>query len=311
MPDRFTGTMLTKINTQGGLPEDPAKAFGRMSEETDKALLDILKKVNELAGTSADASATGSTLSGLGGALSSAIKGMKYGLDVIYVSSDTLSILPGAVEVNGELVVCPNALSITSSMANFPAAGAWAYVTMEKGGKHRLFQATGTAAQRPTDNCFQWTGGGVGFLDLGKQGYYYDPARRIIGAVHKVNATTWYIISQGAGIIESGSDANGYYRKFSDGTLEQWGSINTFYIGSTANFFGSTSGTSNITGATITFPLSSTNGGYISVPKVIPVDNLYGTVHIYSPSVNSINVQVISTAGSVSQVDWVAKGFWK
>jgi hypothetical protein len=53
MPDRFTGTMLTKINTQGGLPEDPAKAFGRMSEETDKALLDLVKKTNTVSAEAA------------------------------------------------------------------------------------------------------------------------------------------------------------------------------------------------------------------------------------------------------------------
>jgi hypothetical protein len=209
--DRFSGTLLTKLRPQIDKLEDPERAFTRMSEETDKALLDLLKKVNETSASAADAASTSSSLASINAVFKTAIKGMKYGLDVSYVSADVLTIIPGAVEVNGELVECPDALAITSSMTNFPAAGSWAFITMEKGGTHRLFPATGAGTVRPSDACFQWTGGGVGFLDLGKQHYMYDADRVIIGAIHKVNATTWYIINLGDGSDEEGQNSLGYW----------------------------------------------------------------------------------------------------
>lgn len=150
-------------------------------------------------------------------------RGRKIGLEAYYVSSDLIRVNPGSVEVNDVMVTKTTSTDFTTGATNFPGAGSWAYICSDIAGTLSLEAATGTAAQRPTDDCFQWSGGGVGFLDLGKQGYYYDPARRIIGAIHKVNATTWYIIGQGEGIIESGRNASGYYQITSDGTMVQDG----------------------------------------------------------------------------------------
>jgi hypothetical protein len=139
---------------------------------------------------------------------------------------------------------------ISSSTPNFPSAGEWKFVCLDINGNITLENATGTAAQRPTDNCYSKTAAVVGYDAVGKHGYYFSDSKRIIGAVHKVSATSWYIINNyngreeigetsvgkyyidtgggnwlGAGIIESGIDSvTGYhYRKFSDGVLECWG----------------------------------------------------------------------------------------
>jgi hypothetical protein len=224
--DRFSGTLLTKLRPQIDKLEAPERAFTRMSEETDKALLDLLKKVNETSASAADAASTSSSLASINAVFETAIKGMKYGLDVSYVSADVLTISPGAVEVNGELVECPAALAITASMTNFPAAGSWAFVTMEADGTHRLFPATGAGTVRPTDACFQMTGGGVGFDDIKKNGFYYDSERRIIDLIHKVNATTWYTIKMGNGCAEAGTNSRGYWDRVNTGRImHQYGAL--------------------------------------------------------------------------------------
>jgi hypothetical protein len=210
--DRFTGTMLTREGT---------------TEDTNRAVLDLLKKLNMVSASAADAATVDAIIGSVSSSLIASAKGMKSGLDVVYVSADVLSINPGVVEINGEIIFIDAPLAITASMPNFPAAGAWAYVTMEKDGTHRLFPATGTAAQRPTDNCFQLTGGGVGFNDIEKGSYYFDPLRRIIDVIHRVNATTWYCINVQAWLDETGRNSNGNYCKCSNGILSQWNGVPT------------------------------------------------------------------------------------
>jgi hypothetical protein len=82
-----------------------------------------------------------------------------------------------------------------------------------------LETATGTAAQRPTDTCFTF----ANYVSLAKHGYYFDANKRIIAAVHQVSSTSYYIINLGQESNESGFNVNGYYQKFSDGRIHQWG----------------------------------------------------------------------------------------
>jgi hypothetical protein len=143
------------------------------------------------------------------------VQGRKTGLHVKYVSSDVLSVSVGACEVNDGTdswwVEKASATAINSGTTNFPSAGAWAFVAIKADGTIALYAATGTAEQRPTNNLFQFTGGSVGYDDIGKHGYYYDADERVIGAIHKVSATSWYIINMGDGCSETGQNSRGYW----------------------------------------------------------------------------------------------------
>jgi hypothetical protein len=218
MADRFTGTML--------LPEQDLSV-----EQANKALLDLLKKTNEVDSAKVETDVFDSSVSGITTAATASTKGYKRGLDIVYVSSDLLKVKPGACEINGDIVELTSDTSIPSTMANFPAAGSWAYVTLEKSKTIRLFPATGAATVRPSDNCFQLTGGGIGYDDLKKFHYYYDPLRVIIGAIHKVNATTWYIINCWAFDNESGRNGNGKYIKNANGVMMCY--VGTIYTAAT------------------------------------------------------------------------------
>jgi hypothetical protein len=194
--DKYTGTILvTKDGTQ---------------EDTNKAALDLLKKINEVS-SSSDQINTGLMVTNALVAGSS--KGFKRDLNIFYVSSDLLKIVPGVIEINGDIIDISSEISIPSSMANFPAAGAWAYVTMKKDKTAELFPAAGAANVRPSDNCYQLSGGGVGYSDIKKCHYMYDPLRVIVGAIHKVNATTWYIINNGSGLSEKGANSLGKWER--------------------------------------------------------------------------------------------------
>jgi hypothetical protein len=101
---------------------------------------------------------------------------------------------PGAV-MRRYLVTVPQT-TITNAFANYPAAGAWAFVTVNYLGVLQLRAAAGALTARPTDNLFQLTGGGVGYDDIDRFGYYYADGERVVGVVGKVSASSFvYIIN--------------------------------------------------------------------------------------------------------------------
>ncbi len=222
MNSRYEGTTL--IPKDGGTPEDQ-----------NKALLDLLGKINDVSANAASASDVTGDTSSLGGRLTTLSKGYRYGLEILYASPDTLTVKPGMAEVDGALVVLASAFSITNAMANFPGAGAWAFATLEDGGTVRLWPAAGAATARPTDNCYQLTGGGVGYDDIKKFAFYYDPKRVILGAIHRVSATAWYIINNETYDNESGENQNGSYKRYSSGKIDQWTWGHTAGNGTPAN----------------------------------------------------------------------------
>ena len=112
---------------------------------------------------------------------------------------------------------------ISSSTPNFPSAGEWKFVCLDINGNITLENATGTAAQRPTDDCYSKTAAVVGYDAAGKHGYYFSDSKRIIGAVHKVSATSWYIINNLNGLNEIGNDFYGKYVQYSNGEREYMG----------------------------------------------------------------------------------------
>ncbi len=109
---------------------------------------------------------------------------------------------PGAV-MRRYLVAVPQT-TITSAMPGYPAAGAWAYVTVDYRGIVRLRAATGAGTVRPTDNFFKFSGGGVGYQDIDRNGYYYSDGERIVGVIHKITATSFLYIVNGAEASEVG-----------------------------------------------------------------------------------------------------------
>jgi hypothetical protein len=113
------------------------------------------------------------------------------------------------VEVNRTLVQIPAAVSITSSTTGWPGVGAGAYVTITAAGVITLRASTCTASTRPSDNLFQLTGGGVGYDDIGKFGYYYSATERVLAHFWEVSATAYYFINLANGLDEIGENANG------------------------------------------------------------------------------------------------------
>jgi len=109
---------------------------------------------------------------------------------------------PGAV-MRRYLVTIPQT-TITNAFANYPAAGAWAYVTVDYLGTLQLRAATGALTARPTDNLFQLAGGGVGYDDIDRFGYYYADGERVVGAIGRVSATVFLYIVNGQEEEEKG-----------------------------------------------------------------------------------------------------------
>lgn len=138
-------------------------------------------------------------------------RGIKIGLDAYYVSSDLIRVKAGSVEVNDVKVVKTAATDFTTGATNFPGTGAWVFICSDIAGNLSLETATGNGTVRPSDACFQLTGSSVGYDDIGKFGYYFTPDKRIIGAAHRVSATSWYFINLGNNKSEQGKNSYGYW----------------------------------------------------------------------------------------------------
>lgn len=105
--------------------------------------------------------------------------------------------------------------------------------------------------------------------------------------------------------IENGSNTNGNYTKFSDGTMIQWGvaslgtcAINTFLDG------------------TITFPISFSNTVYGFSPIIrgtVISGNMQGTFIIKNAYEGSVEIRYLSNATYTVNVTvtWMALGRWK
>jgi hypothetical protein len=139
-------------------------------------------------------------------------------------------------------------------------------------------------------------------------------ARSVLYVVSSTTITEYRLpnfAKLGAGIIESGSNANGSYLKFSDGTLIQWGRKLTATLNVPIdNNFGNTSGRSYYNGENdiVYFPISFIDTNY-SV-------NLSSSGQALTSTVRQANtmgrVYVIKgVALPASYIDWVAIGRWK
>lgn len=113
----------------------------------------------------------------------------------------------------------------------------------------------------------------------------------------------------GAGIIESGSNTNGAWIKYGDGTMECWGSwlSTTGAAGGQLNWYGTTSGMTYYRALTVTFPKSFLTG---TTPKVVSSSATVASLETLSSSgfVNSIRYNVDPVGLDVC---WHAIGRWK
>jgi hypothetical protein len=114
----------------------------------------------------------------------------------------------------------------------------------------------------------------------------------------------------GAGIIESGSNANGSYIKFSDGTMQQWGEVSTTPASGTTHNF------------TVTYPTA-----FIAASQCFPAvhsrypgggggaTNIIMSVYALSPGTTTSTCRLVSStsesANTYFDVMWHAIGRWK
>jgi hypothetical protein len=226
------------------------------------------------------------------------IKGKKVGLEIYYAGSDDIRIRKGIICVNDGTSHLIEFTSETSLTGESGFAAEWKFITIDDIGAIQLRSATGANTGRPTNSYYQLSG-----YDYDKKGYYYDADERIIGALWRVNATTYYIINNFEGIMESGVNVEGYWSIGINGELSCWGN-DTSSITNNSN--GSVS---------ISFPVSFKDTGYKT--NAISTSTVGGSAWFpYSQSsktISSISISFndyvgVARTGTLS-ADWVAKGF--
>jgi len=106
--------------------------------------------------------------------------------------------------------------------------------------------------------------------------------------------------------IQSGSNANGRWIKFSDGTMQQWGLTPSVQSIGIANWFGTTSGTSYYAAIMVTYPLA-----FISAPHIqMTATGGCGVVRTQNETVNEFLGQIFSGSAETLGFYWFASGRW-
>lgn len=234
-------------------------------------------------------------------------RGRKIGLEVYYVSSDLIRIKPGSVEVNDVMVTKTTATDFTTGATNFPGAGSWVYICSDIAGTLSLEVATGAGNVRPSDACFQLTGSSVGYDDIGKFGYYFNPGKRIIAAAHRVSATSWYFINLGNGIEESGKNSRGLWVINSTGDIRMMGETSITTSASTVTSYRAAANTYRATG-TVVFPVTLGNSIYYSM-----LEDGYSGSYInggYTTSQMSIGIEANAQSTAVP-ILWTVNGSYR
>jgi hypothetical protein len=218
-------------------------------------------------------------------------KGLKTELEIYYFGSDDVRIKPGVIDISGTIIekTSETLLSGETSLTG------WNYVTINAAGTVQLRTATGTSAQRPTNSYFQYSG-----YDRTNRGYYYAVGERIIGAIYRVNATTWYIINCGENGAESGVNSNGRWMRDNIGNQTCIFEIAPLTLSSSA------SGGFYYASTRWTYPVP-----YIEKPAVSPsaIDSISGvymamlsniSASSFEYTQNHVDVGVVGTTASVN-----------
>lgn len=135
--------------------------------------------------------------------------GRKIGLNIFYADADDIRVTGGICHVNNGADHCVE--KATETKVTVSPIAKWQYVVINNLGNIATREAMGTISERPTDPCFQWSG-----YNPSKQGYYFNKSERIIGAIYRVNSTSWRIINCGEGGDESGENAQGAWIRNGD-----------------------------------------------------------------------------------------------
>ena len=111
-------------------------------------------------------------------------------------------------------------------------------------------------------------------------------------------------------IVETGSNANGNYIKYADGTLEMWGKKSAEYICKTTAGSGYVS-----TGIPITFPIASKSECVVTVQKIAEsIEATYGGISGKSTK-TGVTAFVLSlfqiSSVRIAYFHWRATGTWK
>ena len=243
------------------------------------------------------------------------IAGSKIGFELVYTSSNTLTLKKGACHVNDGTsdywVTKDTSTSITSATTGWPGVGAGAYVTIKPNGTITLRASTCTASTRPSDNLFQLTGGSVGYDDIGKFAYYYDADERVIAHFWEVSATSFYFINLGSGKEEIGENSFGYWKRDAvKNVMRQYGSNTQTSNASGNNFFGSSSGTTQYNATSYSWPVP-----FASVKSAIATMGTSAIGYVTHLKVESVTQYSIRTgsgadAGASVAFSWQAVGLY-
>ncbi len=133
-----------------------------------------------------------------------------------------------------------------------------------------------------------------------------------ISSVTINKTTTPQVVEVGAGIIESGSNANGSYVKYSDGTMECWGFASTTTSSSSVNLYGSTSGLTYYASAARSLPATFIAQPSMACALIAPAAVGY-TANLATVSTTGYLIVVGSSLdnAAVITVAWLAKGRWR
>ncbi|QXI45159.1 hypothetical protein HU734_010480 [Pseudomonas wayambapalatensis] len=207
---------------------------------------------------------------------------------------------------------------------NAPARETTAISSLTKGGTRALNGGSGglPSASPALVHTFPWDNdtsalrlvhpvAGDASLDvwLGKRaGSTEYPLRRLVHSGNIVGTATQVSGLPTGAVIERGSNANGQYIKFADGTLICWGTFTTPAFSTTAtNFLGSTSGITYFQNAAFSFPVAFS--GSISVIPTISSGNGFGA-RLAGLTQSGATVQAYSSQTGAVDISWIAIGRW-
>ena len=238
------------------------------------------------------------------------LRGMKAGLEISYVSSDTLSIAPGQYHINDgvteRIVQIGSAIAINSGTTNFPATANGRFICLDNTGAMTLENATVSGTIRASDAVYQ-------SLSSGKYGYYFSATKRIIGVIYKVSSTIWQITNNFDRDAEAGFSTVGTWERFVDGVMKQTGK--TFVAIPVANIVNNNIGTFGWT-----YYYGVTTGNYptpfLTVPKshVATGNNYVNMVSIDNLTASQYDITLYSSAAALatqSAATWEATGVFK
>ena len=139
-------------------------------------------------------------------------------------------------------------------------------------------------------------------------------ANSVVGSVvsvNSVNANSFYLGN--APIIESGGTnlTTGYWVKYADGTLIEWGDSLIPYTGQQSNLYGTSSGATAYGISTVAYPYQS----YVTTPSVFSNPSTGGPMTTRAISVTRTAFTVtwsdVSTSVGAHGANWLSIGRWK